>query len=253
MMIACLSSGHGWCSTTLAHNLGYSRTMVDAASVFGSETLGKLWGEAQKNGWAVCDFTGVIAGWQISSFAQQLGWVEAETRTGQGNVSVLRPASKEEARKATMSSVHGLGEQPLHVDGSHLLFPPDVVILYTDEVNMTETRVCPPPKDWKVLEQARHGLFTVGTGMSTFLAPAMEDGRKWRYDPTVMRPADRRSREVATALEKHSAEHSQYIGWDRPHKMLLLSNRSVFHGRAAVQDTDLDRTLTRFSFRVGGK
>jgi len=56
-------------------------------------------------------------------------------------VSVLRPQEQGQAHPYSISAVHGLGEQPLHVDGSHMFRPPDVVVLVSESMRLIQN-VC---------------------------------------------------------------------------------------------------------------
>ncbi|MFE4198102.1 hypothetical protein ACFRJ9_19785 [Paenarthrobacter sp. NPDC056912] len=205
------------------------------------------WAIAQKNGWAWG--TGHIGVLRLE--ATQAGWVEVETRKGEGVTSVLRPTTRAAAWPRSISAAYGLDEQPLHVDGSHMPEPPDAVLLVSKKQNDTPTNLrrlkSPDGKTpWEVL---RHGTFVVGSGPWAFLAPVLEDD-KIRYDPNVMEPADARAREAAAYMASLQ-ESSEPFEWEKPDTFLLIANRSVLHGRAKVEAGDEDREVLRVAFRVG--
>lgn len=211
--------------------------------------LGEMWEEARSSGWASGQLARAHLVDFIPHYAEQLGWAAVSTRTGEGPVSVLRPVDQTEARAETMSAVYGLDAQPLHVDGSHLVRPPDVIILFSEEPNSTPTRFWKPEWGGWNPDAARHGIFTVGTGRSTFLAPAVDrDG--WRYDPVIMKPADGRARNIADFFNSESYLQAEEVPWDGENCVLVVANRQVLHGRAAVAEGDGERQLVRMAFNV---
>jgi hypothetical protein len=132
--------------------------------------------------------------------------------------------------------------------------PPDVVILVSEKTSGTPTNL------WRIqrfgtnqpLDSLCNGLFVVGSGRFAFLSPALEEtahGRKLRFDPTIMVPADARAHEAAEHLrDARAAAHA--FQWAEPDSILVIDNRSVLHGRAALVDADMDRRLTRHAFYV---
>lgn len=213
-----------------------------------------LWSAAQETGWALESCTDANPSVTIQCLAKLAGWVPVGTRADEGPVSNLRPVSQSEARAKTMSSVYGLQSQPLHVDGSHMLRPPDVIVLFSAEPSTTPTRIWKPVSSEIERDAACHGLFLIGTGRSAFLAPLVETaGKEWkyRYDPVIMKPADDRARAVAKYFDEQSDHKATEIKWNEPNMLLLIHNRRVLHGRGAVADSDHDRTLLRMAFYTG--
>jgi hypothetical protein len=216
--------------------------------------LKALWAAAGTNGWAKGELADGNFGGFLSYAAAQAGWVPVGTRAGEGPVSTLRPVTPSEARVESMSAVHGLQDQPLHVDGSHMLRPPDVVVMFSREPNATPTRVWKPNIPDLDVDAARHGLFIVGAGRSTFLAPILDTQgatSRFRYDPVIMRPADERASNIAAQIDRESRRQAQDLRWDKANSVVVIANRRVLHGRAAVADTDRDRKLIRMAFYVG--
>lgn len=210
--------------------------------------LRELWAEAKVSGWAFG--RGRLE--TVGSLATYLGWEPVETRRGEGRISTLRPTRRQDAHPRSISAVHGLEEQPLHVDGSHMPTPPDAVILHSASVSATATNlfhydhVASEP-----YSSLTHGLFVVGTGPWAFLAPAV-DRNGLRYDPTIMEPADARAREAADYLRTRQSVPEKFH-WTEPDTFLVIHNRSVLHGRAAVVDGDGNRELTRMAYYVGAR
>lgn len=216
--------------------------------------LRELWENAAKAGWSSGQLLERHKVELIPHYAEQLGWTPVGTRAGEGPVSVLRPVGQTRARAETMSAVHGLGAQPLHVDGSHMLRPPDIVVLFSEEPNETPTRIWKPEARGRNQEAAQHGLFLVGSGRSAFVAPALDrDGRLWRYDPVIMRPADERARTIAAHLDSTSVLHAQDVRWEGENGVLVIDNRKTMHGRAALAEGDEARKLIRMAFYLGDK
>lgn len=129
--------------------------------------------------------------------------------------------------------------------------PPDVVILTSANVSSTPTNLWRMRSLYKApYDSMCHGLFVVGSGRFAFLSPALEEtrrGQKLRYDPTIMVPADARAHEAAQFLNATYSAASAFQ-WNEPDSILVIDNRSVLHGRAAIAEGDSDRELTRHAF-----
>ncbi len=224
----------------------------------GIKSLQEAWKEAQKNGWSF----GQTSSLENLRFEARLAkWEEVENRTGQGTTTVLRPSSQAAApHPRSISAVYGLDEQPLHVDGAHFPAPPDAVLLFCQAPNETPTNVLSikeldlrfvSAKDYLPSEYLQHGIFIVGSGPAAFLAPVLE-GRRLRYDPNVMEPADARARDAADYLRSLQDEATP-IHWSVPNSYLLIANRSALHGRAKVDESDAAREVTRVAYRIGAR
>lgn len=209
--------------------------------------LKSLWSEAVQNGWA----SGPLKH-SVGIEARLCGWIPVATRDGDQEASVLRPRDKGQAHPHSISAVHGLGEQPLHVDGSHMFRPPDVVVLVSEAPSPTPTNLwrLPGTSEQQDIDSLWNGLFVVGSGRFAFLSPALEEtsgGRKLRFDPTIMEPADARAHEAARYL-RAAQDDSYAFHWTEPNQALVINNRAVLHGRAALAPGDADRKLTRHAF-----
>lgn len=209
--------------------------------------LKSLWNEAVLHGWAVGPLK-----YSLDVEARLCGWIPVATRDGDRKESVLRPKDQGQAHPHSISAVHGLGEQPLHVDGSHMFSPPDVVVLISETTSPTPTNL------WRFsgAEASQHfdclsnGLFVVGSGRFAFLSPALEEtnrGRKLRFDPMIMEPADARAVKAAKYL-REAQTNPIVFNWTEPSSVLVINNRAVLHGRAALAPDDHDRKLTRHAF-----
>lgn len=162
-------------------------------------------------------------------------------------MSKLKPTVASEAPARSISATVGLGAQLLHVDGAHIPAMPDFVVMHSEAVNSTGTRIWRPGFEVVHSSPVQHGVFIVGTGRDSFLACAADDN-ELRFDPYCMTPADSRSREAFTLLTSYNDVHEHV--WDEPNKLLLVRNRMVLHGRAMAVDGE-ERELTRIGYRTG--
>jgi alpha-ketoglutarate-dependent taurine dioxygenase len=217
--------------------------------------LAELAESARRSGWAVGSMSLHRLRWQ----AQDLGWEEVPTRTGDSAVSVLRPTSPEEAHPRSLSATHGLGEQPLHTDGAHLTVPPQFVVLHTARPNGTPTLVWslyspltnPDYPEVPLLPGLRAGVFVVHSGKERFLTTARDTGG-FRYDPGCMTPCDQRARDAVRYFESLASKSHRH-DWTEPDQVLVIDNRRALHARGAVSAADVDRELSRVVYHVGGK
>lgn len=222
-----------------------------------SSTLETLIRTAETHGWAeeIVAPPGGASIWftslgsRLESQAKGLGLVPVENRRGQPHVSTLRPTTPEGAHPASLSAQVGLGQQPLHTDGAHLRKVPDYVVMWSETTNATPTRVWHPRR--ALWSGDRSGIFMIRSGRETWLSPAHDVGGL-RFDPGCMSPCDAFARETTRILESPPANEVHEIHWDAPGKVLVLANRQVLHGRAAVTDGDQERTLSRVAYYKAG-
>jgi hypothetical protein len=133
----------------------------------------------------------------------------------------------------------------LHVDGSHLLVPPDVVVLSALTPSPTGTLVVRPqlPTAGAAADPYRQGVFTVRGGKKPFLS-VIYDGRRLRFDPGCMSPSDSLARQGAESIEAHRPSAHLHV-WDRPNLLLFIDNRRALHAREAVIEGDEGRAVER--------
>jgi hypothetical protein len=93
----------------------------------------------------------------------------------------------------------------------------------------------------------QNGLFTVRSGKTAFLAPALGSNQV-RYDPGCMTPSDARARRAAEYFDSRLA-HAAQFAWDEPGLVLVIANRFVLHARGDAT-AELDRKLVRIALRV---
>lgn len=171
----------------------------------------------------------------------------ATTRSGPSRP--LRPHTVQDAPPRSLSAVYGLGAQPLHTDGAHLLDPPAIIVLHSEHPTETGTAIRQPGYNApirEVPESVREGIFTVrGNGIS-FLAGAFENPYRFRFDPVVMSPADGMAR---AAIDWFFAEREKALihSWDQDDQLLFIDNRRVLHAREAITDDADTRVLGRLA------
>ncbi|NCT91957.1 hypothetical protein GXB85_13500 [Cellulomonas sp. APG4] len=215
--------------------------------------LGSLIRTARTAGWAVGHVPRRNEGshfpvaTNLEAQAHALGLIAVPNRRGEAPVKELRPTTADTAQPASLSAQVGLGEQPLHTDGAHLRQPPDYIILWCTDVSATPTRLWRPHIAKLLTSPDRNGVFLVHSGSETWLAPAL-DGAALRFDPGCMTPADASARRLSSALQAPPEGDVQEVLWDSPGKVLVIRNRRVLHGRAAVVEGDLDRRLSRVAY-----
>lgn len=211
--------------------------------------LKHLWQEAQEKGWAVGKGSPTL----VDLDAGTLGWLGTSTRKGDPQSVRLRPQRREEAHPRSISAIHGLDTQPLHVDGTHMADPPDVVVLYSEAPNSTTTRLCHVqpklPVAGSLRDSLEHGVFLVGFGPSAFLSTVLDARGLLRYDPGIMVPADQRARKANEYMAEFTNDCVEHE-WTEEGMLLVINNRAVLHGRSAVSDADSDRALVRQAYFV---
>lgn len=214
-------------------------------------TLENLIEESRQSGWAVGNFRVGSGTWpdtlesRLTQEALRSGLSLMENRRGAGPLSVLEPTTKEQAHPASISARVGLNEQPLHTDGAHQIVVPDFVLLWSEQINTTPTLVWKPRR---ISESIKSGIFIIFSGSERSLVPS-HDHKGLRFDPGCMAPGDAFARQLCTYLQNPPPEEVKMISWDKPGKVLLLRNREVLHGRAALSEGDDDRRIQRLTFR----
>ncbi|WTW95416.1 TauD/TfdA family dioxygenase [Streptomycetaceae bacterium NBC_01309] len=215
-----------------------------------SRMLETLLNESKRTGWAVA--AGTLA--QVQMEAAVLHWTMVPTRRGGPAVATLRPTSPAEAQPNSLSARYGMGPQPLHTDGAHLVHPPDVVILACESTSTTPTRLWNEmihgPWVKGAADAVQHGVFLVNGGNDSFFATAYAKQRL-RFDPGCMTPCDARARALVEFF-KEATDNAIEHQWTEPGQVLLINNRRVLHARASAAD-DPQREIKRISFRLNGE
>lgn len=200
----------------------------------------KLVETAIKDGWAVGQTT--LQALRVG--AKLDGWSEVTQREGDPAVTDLRPVSAVAARAKSLSAKYGTGAQPLHTDGAHLEFPPDVVILAAVSPSLTPTLLW-KGRSWEA--PVKDGIFVVRSGGAAFLTTAWADGR-FRFDPGCMEPADARARAVVEHFEEVRQRATRHE-WTESGQVLVIDNTRSLHARAEVAPGDGGRVVQRVALR----
>lgn len=206
---------------------------------------------ARKYGWAI--HAGSLE--EVRAKARRLGWQEVSTRRGDRPVAELRPTAPEHAHARSLSATYGLGAQPLHTDGAHLLEPPDLVVLCADQSNGTPTLLW---SSFSKLSNPRYprighsdyldnGMFLVNGAGRPFLAPAHDSSMGWRYDPGCMTACDQRARQVDSFFREASSDAYRHE-WSKAGQVLFIDNQRALHARSAISENEEHRLLRRITF-----
>jgi hypothetical protein len=201
---------------------------------------------ARRDGW--CTLSGTLE--DVRAAGRRHGWAEISMRQGDPPVSTLRPTEIEDARPRSLSALYGRGAQPLHTDGAHLIRPPDLVVLCSQEANETPTKLS---RAWRADGTRRRwppnlddGVFVVRGGRESFHTTARL-GSGIRFDPGCMTPCDQRSRELTRYFAEALAGAEEYL-WAATEQLLVIDNATALHARTAVKESDMERSLERVAF-----
>ncbi|WP_353067824.1 TauD/TfdA family dioxygenase [Curtobacterium subtropicum] len=184
-----------------------------------------------------------------TALALSNGWSPLQNRPGASRQSTtLRPFATADAPPHSLSAVYGMGRQPLHTDGAHIVDPPDVIVLHSKAPSTTPTVVHKP--GWGLPECLTTGIFTVHGNHNTFLTPA-RTARRFRFDPVVMTPGDHHAREAIVYFERMRAPETVYShDWSESDMLLFIDNRSALHARDAIASGDEGRRIERLALKV---
>ena len=200
---------------------------------------------AQRVGWATYDGSFEEA----AETATTLGYQIVPTRRRDPDVTSLRPMIRSAARPHSMSARYGLGSLPLHTDGAHMKFPPDLVILAAKSASTVGTYLMHVTEDGLpagVSQALRHGVFLVRDGAEVRCATALGPRNELRFDPVVMTPLDDLARTVVRYFET-VVEVAEVRPW-KDDDVLVIDNTAVVHGRQRA-DAAPRRELRRVMLR----
>lgn len=200
-------------------------------------------------------------GWWIGHYeppllhlAQQLG-TPVPARVNGAIVDVLVVRRPDRAHPNSLSSRHGTGAFPLHVDGTHHSAVPKYVVLRL---------ASPKPSDRgtvlvdfrgaiQAIEETRlrHELWIIRTGRRAFLAPIL-DGPYLRFDFDIMSPASPQLAMTPQIVRDVCARTPQSIIKWLPNCTVVIDNHRIVHGRQAQWNSgdmqeprQLERILVR--------
>ncbi|WP_374457005.1 hypothetical protein [Nocardioides sp.] len=214
------------------------------------KSLGKIVDEVRRNGFATTD--GGID--RLAYWVRKEGWSTALSRPGQRPIEVLKPTKEEDSHQRSISARYGTGRQPFHSDCAHHRMPPDVLLLSVDAPSAVPTLLWGMQLaqfSWPQLCDMREGLFTVRSGSTAFLAPAL-DGKRLRFDPVCMTPADPRAARASLVLTQAAQEQATPFEWATAGQVLAIDNHQFLHARDDAS-SEPDRLMKRLAIRYANE
>jgi alpha-ketoglutarate-dependent taurine dioxygenase len=207
---------------------------------------------ALQMGWATADFPPFTS----SAFSQAASGIgKVCPLSAQGTpVEILRPVSSHEARRGTLSSVHGLSNFPLHTDGAHLVFPPRLIILACmEDFQERPTWVCSADHMISLCTPSIDflaALFLVSNGRKSFYASAMYRNLWFRWDTACMRPKNRQAQAMYCKMKTDiKSTDGVRIDWV-PGRVLAFDNWTHLHGRGLAAQPRGTRKLIRAAIHL---
>ncbi len=167
----------------------------------------------------------------------------------------LQPLHADEAKRGSMSSFTGTGDQPMHTDLAYCPVPPRYVVLQCLAVGefLCPTRVWTPEFRHLVKIRAPHlrrAQWACGARQSrAFYAPVLETyggGDRIRFDPHCMKPTSccpNLVEDVQNILREHSTVVS--IQWQGG-GVLIIDNWRCLHARGSGAGNAPSRRLRRW-------
>lgn len=207
--------------------------------------------ELQERGFARITLENTAA---LEAAASALGQPVA-LRDGDRIVTALSPTRREQARRRSLSAIHGMGEFPLHTDGAHLPTTPRYIVLRcvspgaaARETLLADTAALQlSAADWALLRRA---VYVIDDGRSPrrLRSIAVRTGpsrHDIRFDDGCMRPAHpsfaEAGRRFRDALDRNDPIRLVWKEGDA----VIIDNRRCLHGRGPSDTPDNDRILER--------
>jgi hypothetical protein len=190
---------------------------------------------------------------QLLKLGRQLG----EIRSGRFGrlVEVLSPTDSSRAQINSLSAIHGHGNFPYHIDGSHFSTPSRYLIFHCTKAN---GQVAPTyilhQRDINFTvnenEAMRTGVFLVRNGKRSFYASILsKDVPFMRWDEGCMQPKDKKAKIAVTALSQLPNNTKRTtIHWTKG-SLLVIDNWRVLHARGQTTDQNSQRKLLRVSVK----
>lgn len=197
----------------------------------------------------------IFTDYEVAEELVKLGKRMGQVRSGRFGslVEVLSPLNSSNAPTHSLSAIHGHGEFPYHVDGSHLTSPSRYLLFFCSEAtgsvaptHILHRRDLDLTTD--VVEAMRAGVFLVRNGKRSFYANILSDAVSFmRWDAGCMFPKDANAMKAAKALSQPaSITMKTTINWQAG-AFLIIDNWSVLHARGPVVDCSSRRELLRVS------
>lgn len=182
----------------------------------------------------------------ILDLGTQLGRV-VPTR-GTALVDELRPRTREQAHRKSLSALTGIDEQPWHMDGAHLKVPYRYILLASPahDAGKTRTAIC-STKAWAKGNTDDLGALVFGydTGRSVFLDTIKGTAPYLRFDPGCMRPSTEQAKALLNSLAYKAVSDQKEFEWYAG-TILVIDNWKTLHRRRAISGF-AERLLYRVS------
>jgi alpha-ketoglutarate-dependent taurine dioxygenase len=170
-------------------------------------------------------------------------------------VDRLCPTPRTEAHPKSLSSIHGTGTLPWHIDMAHRLEPARFIMLACE--NAGEMATATELMEWRNhlttsddLEAARTEPFLIQNGRNSFYSTLLDHSRPFlRYDPVCMKSTSERGRKLQEKLSSIKPEHVIQIKWE-PFLAVVIDNWRMLHRRLDATHA-LGRTILRVSIMEG--
>ncbi len=182
------------------------------------------------------------------SLASALGGDPITGRSG-SVLDVLKICDAAQSHAFSLSRVSGAGMQPWHVDGSHLVVPPHLLIIGCQASGGGDA----PPTQLLRLEDAEISWtaagrepFLVRNGRASFYSMMTSEDRPWvRFDPGCMTAQTEEGQRLMTGVERSNARPTFSLDWV-PGQILIVDNWRMLHRRGAGAHSGC-RALLRMS------
>lgn len=202
------------------------------------------------------------AGWQILDYIPDSEHLDAVIRSlgptlvdaSGRSLCMLKPTHRMEARSRSFSAAYGMAAFPLHTDTAFWPTPARYLLMFCNEANETATTLLSKQKTQELLSDAcaREAVFCLRTTSGARFATVAlgESGEDFRFDPNVMRPANRAASMLVDRILGVESSELLRVRWTGSNAV-VIDNWRCLHGRAAVSDISAKRALNRIYLSGG--
>ena len=168
-------------------------------------------------------------------------------------VKELRPTTRANARRGTLSYTYATGSFPLHTDTAFWPVPTRYIVLRATGDLRRPTKVLnfanlfwEGTNDYRA--SAERSIWIMRTPSKSFYCSMKfqsDEATGWRYDGQCMSPMNNAAFKVRDSLNSLFTDTpSEYVQWS-PDLALVLCNWQVLHGRGPAPSNENGRTLER--------
>lgn len=165
----------------------------------------------------------------------------------------LVPQEREQVKLPSLSSTHGTGRFPFHMDMAHRVVPCRYIILGCEFAPETSASTILLDKrklsfTGEEMQCLKNGTFLVKNGRNSFYSSMIDRQQNYlRWDPGCMIPKDEFARLAVRAVEREIDTAVNFnISW-RTGSLLVIDNWRMLHGRADCARGNSHRILLRSS------